>query len=114
MSVILAMPSRLSVQFIDYRNPKIDVHAGNFLQGSKVPFFVMKSALFVQAVNTKLTSKVPLLFGNFDVLKANLVENVQFRYGMTGNISEKDFLGALFNIQKCLWKPVPPPPPQLH
>jgi hypothetical protein len=37
-----------------------------------VPFFVMKSALFVQAnvtVNTKLTSKVPFLFGNFDVFK---------------------------------------------
>jgi hypothetical protein len=33
----------------------------NFFKGSKVPFFVMKSALFVQAnvaVNTILTSKV--------------------------------------------------------
>ena len=33
-------------------------------------FFVTKSALFVQtnvAVNTKLTSKVPFLFGNFQV-----------------------------------------------
>jgi hypothetical protein len=41
-------------------------------KGRKVPFFVMKSALFVQAnvsVNTKLTSKVPFLFGN-------LVKNV--------------------------------------
>ena len=41
----------------------------------KVPFFVRKSALsFVQtnvAVNTKLTSKVPFLFGNFDVFKQN-------------------------------------------
>jgi hypothetical protein len=77
----------------------------------------MKSALFVQAnvaVNTKLTSKVPFLFGNFQVLKKNLVKNVQFRYGMTGkflpvaNISGKNFLGALFNIPKCPWKPVPP------
>jgi hypothetical protein len=37
----------------------------------------MKSALFVQAnvtVNTKLTSKVPFLFG----------KNVQFWYGMMG------------------------------
>ena len=35
----------------------------NFFKGLKVPFFVIKSALFVQAnvaVNTKLTSKVPL------------------------------------------------------
>ena len=34
----------------------------NFFKGLKVPFFVMKSALFVQAnvaVNSKLTSKVP-------------------------------------------------------
>jgi hypothetical protein len=33
---------------------------------------MMKSALFVQAnvaVNTKLTSKVPFLFGNFNVFK---------------------------------------------
>jgi hypothetical protein len=66
-------------------------------------------------VNTKLTSKVPFFFGNFDVLKRNLVKNMQFRYGITGklsppvaNISWKNFLGALFNIQKCPWKPVPP------
>jgi hypothetical protein len=42
----------------------------HFLFGLKVPFFVMKSALFVQAnvaVNIKLTSKVPFLFGNFQV-----------------------------------------------
>jgi hypothetical protein len=73
----------------------------------------MKSALFVQAnvsVNTKLTSKVPLLFGNFDVLKANLVENVQFRYGMTGNISEKNFLGALFKYPKVPLEAGAPPP----
>ena len=47
----------------------------------------MKSALFVQAnvaVNTKLTSKVPFLFGNFQVFKKNLVKNVQFRYAKTG------------------------------
>jgi hypothetical protein len=34
----------------------------------------MKSALFVQAnvaINTKLTSKVAFLFGNFDALKKN-------------------------------------------
>jgi hypothetical protein len=44
----------------------------NFLKGPKVPFFVMKSALFVQAnvaVNTKLTSKVAILFENFDAFK---------------------------------------------
>jgi hypothetical protein len=49
----------------------------------------MKSALFVQAnvaVDTKLTSKVPFLFGNFQVFKKNLVKNVQFRYGTTGKI----------------------------
>ena len=37
-----------------------------------MPFRVMKSALFVQAnvaVNTKLTSKMPFLFENFDVFK---------------------------------------------
>jgi hypothetical protein len=80
----------------------------------KSALFVMKSALFVQAdvaVNTKLTSKVPFLFGNFQVFKKNLVKNVQFRYGTTGkffffpppvaNISGKNFLGALFNTLKC-------------
>jgi hypothetical protein len=38
----------------------------------------MKCALFVQAtvaVNTKLTSKVAFLFGNFQVFKKNLVKN---------------------------------------
>jgi hypothetical protein len=81
----------------------------------------MKSALFVQAniaVNTKFTSKVHFLFGNFQVFQNNLVKNVQFRYGMTrkfllspppvANISGKNFLGALFNIPKCPWKLVPP------
>jgi hypothetical protein len=60
--------------FLDYQLPDIS-------------FFVMKSALFVQAnvaVNTKLTSKVPFLFGNFQVFFKKLVKNVQFRYGMTG------------------------------
>ena len=51
--------------------------AGKFFKGLKVPFFVMKSALFCDekcpfvqanvAVNSKLTSKVPFLFGNFQV-----------------------------------------------
>jgi hypothetical protein len=59
-----------------------------------VPFFVLKSALFCDekcpsvqanvAVNTKLTSKVPFLFGNFQVFLKNLEKNVQFRYGTTG------------------------------
>jgi hypothetical protein len=47
----------------------------------------MKSALFVQAnvaVNTKLTSKVTFLFGNFQVFLKKFGQNVQFRYGMTG------------------------------
>jgi hypothetical protein len=75
----------------------------------------MKSALFVQAnvaVNTKLTSKVPFLFGNFQVFFKNFVKNVQFRYATTGkfflhplppvaNISGKNFLGALFDTLKC-------------
>jgi hypothetical protein len=58
-----------------------------FFKGLNVPFFVMKSALFVQAnvaVNTKLTSKVPFLFGNHQVFLKNLVKNVQFRYAATG------------------------------
>ena len=63
--------------------------APKFFQRTKVSFFVMKSALFCDekcpfvqanvAVNTKLTSKVPFLFGNFQVFKKNLVKNVQFR-----------------------------------
>jgi hypothetical protein len=50
----------------------------------------MKSALFVQAnvavnlaVNTKLTSKVPFLFGNFHGFFKKVVKNVQSRYGTT-------------------------------
>ena len=46
-------------------------------------------------------------------LKNNLVKNVQFdNFGPSpvANISVKNLLGALFNIQKCPWKPVPPPP----
>jgi hypothetical protein len=80
----------------------------------------MKSALFVQAnvdVKTKLTSKVPFLFGNFDVLKK--ISSKACNFGIVGkkiflpspNISGKKCFGALFNIQKCPWKPVPPPPP---
>jgi hypothetical protein len=76
----------------------------------------MKSALFVQAnvaVNTKLTSKVPFLFGNFQVFLKKLVKNVQYRYATTGkfflppppptvaNICGKNFLGALFDTLKC-------------
>jgi hypothetical protein len=69
-----------------------------------VPFFVQANV----AVNTKLTSKVPFLLGNFDAFKKNLVKNVPFQYGMTGKfffsppspspvakISGKNFLGAL-------------------
>jgi hypothetical protein len=83
----------------------------------------MKSALFVQAnvaVNTKLTSKAPFLFGNFHVFKKNLIKNVQFRYDgkmflppspRRQHIRE-NFLGALFNIQKCpCMEPGAPPPP---
>jgi hypothetical protein len=57
----------------------------NFFKGLN---FVMKSALFVQAnvaVHTKLTSKVPFLFVNFQFFLKNLVKNyVQFRYATTG------------------------------
>jgi hypothetical protein len=72
----------------------------------------MKSALFVQAnvaVNTKLTSKVPFLFGNFQVLKKKIGQKRATRYGTTrkspppsvANISEEKILGALFNTLKC-------------
>ena len=50
-------------------------------------FVVMKIVLFVEAsvaVNTKLTSKVPLLFRSFNVFRKKKVKNVQFRYGMKG------------------------------
>ena len=61
----------------------------NFFQKTNSALLLMKSALFVQAnvaANTKLTSKMPFLFGNFDVFKKNLLKNVQFRYGMTGKL----------------------------
>ena len=62
----------------------------NFFKGLKVPCsFVMKSVLFVQAnvaVNTKLTSKVPFLFENFDIFLKNLVKNAQFRVWYNGKI----------------------------
>jgi hypothetical protein len=63
------------------------------------------------------------LFGNFQVFLKNVVKNVQFRYGMTGTFFFRaqtlppppprkhfrgKFLGALFNVLKCPWKPVPP------
>jgi hypothetical protein len=60
---------------------------------------MMKSALFVQAnvaVNSKLTSKVPFLIGNFQVSLKYLVKNVQFRYATAG---------------KFVLLPPPPPSP---
>jgi hypothetical protein len=90
--------------FLDYQLPDIS-------------FFVMKSALFVQAnvaVNTKLTSKVPFLFGNFQVFFKKLVKNVQFRYGMTGM---KILFRCPFQYPKVPLEagapPPPPPPPNL-
>ena len=53
----------------------------------KSALFCDEKCLFVQAnvaVNTKLTSKVSFLFGNFQVFKKNLVKHVQFRYCTTG------------------------------
>ena len=75
----------------------------------------MKSALFVQAnvaVNTKLTSKVPFLFGNFQVFKKKFGQKRAILVWYDGknflpspppvaNISGKIFLGALFNTLKC-------------
>jgi hypothetical protein len=58
----------------------------------KVPFFVMKSALFVRAnvaVDTKLTSKVPFLFGNCHFRspeKKWVHENVSFRSVYDGQL----------------------------
>ena len=75
-----------------------------FSKDKKWPFLWWKVLFFVQAnvaINTGLTSKMPFLFGNFDVLKKILAKNVQFWYSMTGKC---------FFIQKCPWKPVPPPP----
>ena len=78
----------------------------------------MKSALFVQAnvaVNSKLTSKVPFLFGNFQVFKKNLVKNVQFRYGTTGtppprrqHLREKFFSSPFRNPKVPLEAGAPP------
>ena len=63
----------------------------------------MKSALFVQAniaINTKLTAKVPFLFGNFHVFLKNLVKNFPSKFSFPPKkISWKNFVGALFNIQ---------------
>ena len=82
----------------------------------------MKSALFVQgnvAVNTKLTSKLPFLFGNFDVLKKNLVKNVQFLYGMMGKFlfpppSSPTFpFRCPFQYPKVPLEAGAPPPPNL-
>jgi hypothetical protein len=77
----------------------------------------MKSALFVEAnvaVNTKLTSKVPFLFGNFRVFKKCGQKRGQKRvisvwYGgkmfpsppPSPTFPGKFFLGALFNTLKC-------------
>ena len=76
----------------------------------------MKSALFVQAnvaVNTKLTSVVPFLFGNFQVYKKRAIsvwyDWKNFLLPPVANISWKIFLGALFNALKCPQKQVPPP-----
>jgi hypothetical protein len=92
----------------------------NFFKCPKVPFLWRKVPFLYKianvAVNTRLKSKVPFLFGNFDAFKNNLVKNVQFRYGVKGTFPSppgKFVLGALFNIQKCPWKPVPSPPPNL-
>jgi hypothetical protein len=74
----------------------------------------MKSALFVQAnvaVNSKLTSKVPFLFGNFQVFLKKFGQKRAISVCYDGkifsspspvaNISEKNFLGALFDTLKC-------------
>jgi hypothetical protein len=75
-----------------------------------LPFFVMKSALFVQAnvaVNTKLTSKVPFLFGNFDVFKNNLVKKVQFRYGTSMVWYDGKHFREIFFRCPCQYPKVP-------
>jgi hypothetical protein len=69
----------------------------------------MKSALFAPAnvaVNTKLTSKAPILFGNFDVFKNDLVKNVAISVWYDGkippsvaNISGGNFLGDIEKVQ---------------
>jgi hypothetical protein len=59
----------------------------------------MKISLFVQAnvaVNTKLTSKVPFLFGNFQVQKRaiSVWYDGKIPPSPVANISGKNFLGA--------------------
>jgi hypothetical protein len=85
----------------------------------------MKSALFVQAnvaVNTKLTSKVPFLFGNFQVFLKKLVKNVQFWYGTTRKFfsphPSPTFPGKIFScpfqypkVPLVAGAPAHPPPP---
>jgi hypothetical protein len=73
----------------------------------------MKSALFVRAnvaVNTKLTSKVPFLFGNFQVFLKKLVKKRAISVCYDGKIFSspprrqhfrEKFLGALFDTLKC-------------
>ena len=64
---------------------------------------------------------MPFLLGNFDVNR-NLVKKTS-NFGMVcqenfcpppyppvANISVGNFFGAFFNIQKCPWNLVPPPP----
>ena len=90
-----------------------------------------KSALFAQgnvAVNSKITSKVPFLFGNFDVFNQILVKNVQFRYGMYVNTkltSKVPFFYGNFDVFKInlvknmqfrygMTGKSPPPPRRQH
>jgi hypothetical protein len=73
----------------------------------------MKSALFVQAnvaVNTKLTSKVPFLFGNINFFKNSLVKNVQYCYSMPPTIPGK-FFSCPFHYPKVPLEACAPPPP---
>ena len=85
-------------------------------------FFVMKSALFEKAnvaVNTKLTSdalfvwKFQCFFKQFGQKRAISVwydGEIFLPPPRCQNFSLEKFLSALFTIQKCLWKPMPPPP----
>ena len=75
----------------------------------------MENALFVQAnvaVNTKLTSKVPFLFENFQIFKKKIgpkrAISENFFSPPVTNICGKNCLVALFNIPQCSWKPVNP------
>jgi hypothetical protein len=63
----------------------------------------MKSALFVQAnvaVNTKLTSKVPFLFGNFQVFLKKFGQKRAISVWYDGEI----FLPPLKHLKKCALK----------